>query len=142
MKKITALTTMLLVGVLSMQNASAKDFSLLGPFSVSADESNDRVIQLKVPNKITVGVAFKGCDIAINTKENQSGLGASVQNEGRTVIISADLSAKEKDKVYPVHILTKEGRTHTVALINQGKDYKLEDVQFKVVIDSQSAGCS
>jgi len=133
--------TLSLIFIALTSSAAANDFKSLGPYTIGANESNDRVIQMKVPNKSTVSVAFKGCDIAIDEEENATGVGAKVMNKGRTVMIYADFK-DEKEKVHPVHILTKEGRTHTIALVNQGTKYKLSDVQLKVVIDAGKNACT
>jgi hypothetical protein len=128
--------------ILSAKTSQATEESsnivLLKPFTVTADESHDRVIQTKIPNRTSVGIAFSGKDIAVKVEENSTDVNASIENNGRTVIIRTSFREDEKGTVTPVHIMTKEGRTHTIALIPLGKNYKMDAVTVKVVIKSST----
>lgn len=89
---------------------------------------------MMVPGRTSVAVAFSGNDIAIETHENTNGLSATVRNNGRTVIIDLNSHKDQIGTILPVHILTKEGRTHTIAIIPLGKNHKNETVVIKAVI--------
>jgi len=129
---------MLTVGA-SQAAEDSSSIELLNPFTITADESHESVIQATIPNRTSVGVAFSGKDIAIHVEENSTDVQASIQNNGRAVIIRTSFREDEKGTVTPVHILTKEGRTHTIALIPLGKNYKKDSVIVKIVIKSPAS---
>lgn len=131
-----------MVFVVSLWSVStlALDFSITDPYTISADESNNRVLQLNIPNTTTIAVAFTGCDVATAVHKNTSAISKKIVNDGRTVILKTGLGAYV-DKLYPVTITTKQGRTHTLALVTKGPEYKLSEIQIKVVIQSGNEIC-
>lgn len=135
------LVLFLTIGISLMAAANTyanSQVTLLKPFTVTADESHERAIQATIPNRTTVAVAFSGKDKAIKVAENSHNVHTSIENNGRTVIISASFSEDDQGTVTPVHIMTKDGRTHTIVLIPLGKRYDKNAALIKVVIKSNT----
>lgn len=147
MKKHILLTLLIAIALCAAaqhaaQNAFASDMSssisLLKPFTVTANESHDSVIEMRIPNTTSIAVAFTGADVAIESSENSTYVTDQVSNKGRTVIIKTSFPSDESQAVTPVHIMTKEGRTHTIALVPLGPKYDKQSVIIKAVIKSEA----
>ncbi len=118
--------------------SSAVEISLLKPFTITAEESHSRVIEISTPRKAVLTIVFTGSDSAIEVHENATRIGTSksIRHDGRTAIIDLNFSSTDVGKVFPVNIMTKEGKTHTIAIIPLSDGYKKEAIDIKIVITS------